>query len=72
MDFVKLNRLIPGKSVIGLIAPSGVVDKFSLAQGVKILKDWGFSVKLGGGIFCLKKGTTVPAAKQKELPIFWK
>jgi len=55
MKFARLNRLIPGKSVIGLIAPSGVVDKFGLEQGVKIFKDWGFSVKFGSHIL-FKRG----------------
>lgn len=46
-DYIKPKRLIPGQSTIGLIAPSGVVDKHGLEEGVKILQSWGFSVKLG-------------------------
>jgi len=69
MDFVRLNRLIPGKSVIGLIAPSGVVDKFGLEQGVKILKDWGFSVKLGRHIL-LKKGDYSAGTEEERIADF--
>jgi len=69
MDFIKLNRLIPGKSVIGLIAPSGVVDKFGLEQGVKILKDWGFSVKLGRHIL-LKKGDYSAGSEAERIADF--
>lgn len=47
MDFTKPPRLVPGKSVIGLVAPSGVVEKEGLEKGIKILTSWGFSVKLG-------------------------
>lgn len=47
MEFLRPHRLIPGRSVIGLIAPSGIVDKFGLEQGIKLFEKWGFSVKLG-------------------------
>jgi len=47
MEYISPPRLIPGKSVIGLIAPSGVVVKSELEEGIKILQKWGFSVKLG-------------------------
>lgn len=47
MEYTFPKRLIPGQSTIGLIAPSGVADRFGLDTGMKILKKWGFSVKLG-------------------------
>lgn len=50
MEFVKPPKLVPGKSTIGLIAPSGVVDEKGLREGIKIIKEWGFAVKLGKNI----------------------
>jgi muramoyltetrapeptide carboxypeptidase len=58
MDFIKPRRLIPGKSIIGLIAPSGILDekdKNSLEKSLKIIKNWGFEVKLGKYIFAKRK-----------------
>lgn len=47
MEYIRPSRLIPGQSTIGLIAPSGVVVKHELEEGMKILQKWGFSIKLG-------------------------
>lgn len=47
MEYLRPKKLIPGQSVVGLIAPSGVVERHGLEEGIEILKSWGFSVKLG-------------------------
>src|SRR4030042_1819984 len=50
MNIVKPPKLKAG-DVIGVIAPSGVVGAKGLDAGVKVLKSWGFKVKLGKHIF---------------------
>lgn len=47
MEYIKPKKLIPGQSIVGLISPSGIAKKHGLETGIKILRDWGFSVKLG-------------------------
>lgn len=64
MEFVKPQRLIPGRSVIGLIAPSGIVEKEGLEKGMKILRDWGFFVKLGRHV--LKRRKDYSAGTEEE------
>lgn len=54
MKYSSLPKLVPGRSTIGLIAPSGVVEKKGLDAGVKILENWGFTVKLGKHIMAKK------------------
>lgn len=50
-----MNIFKPGKlkagDVIGVIAPSGIVEAKGLDASVKILQKWGFKVKLGKHIF---------------------
>jgi len=50
MDILKPKKLKIGDT-IGVIAPSGIVDAKSLDAGIKIVKKWGFNVKLGKHIF---------------------
>jgi len=50
MQILKPGKLKPGDT-IGVIAPSGVVEAKGLEAGVRILKNWGFKVKLGKHIF---------------------
>lgn len=47
MEIIKPPRLIPGKSVVGIIAPSGIVEKTWIKEGLKVLIDRGYSIKLG-------------------------
>lgn len=54
MEYIKPHRLVAGKSTIGLVAPSGVVERRGLETGTAILRDWGFSVKLGKHITAKK------------------
>jgi muramoyltetrapeptide carboxypeptidase len=67
MDYIEPKRLLPGKSIIGLIAPSGVVEKHGLEAGIKLLDSWGFSVKLGRHIIARRgdysAGTDLERAK---------
>lgn len=50
MDIIKPVKLNIG-DIIGVIAPSGVVEAKQLEAGVKVLEKWGFKVKLGKHIF---------------------
>ncbi|MFZ5559728.1 MAG: S66 peptidase family protein [Patescibacteria group bacterium] len=50
MEILKPQKLKIGDTV-GVIAPSGVVEAKGVDSGVKILKKWGFKVKLGKHIF---------------------
>jgi len=50
MQILKPKKLNIGDT-IGVIAPSGVVEAKGLEAGLKILKKWGFKVKLGKHIF---------------------
>lgn len=50
---------------MGLIAPSGVVDKHGLEEGIKILKSWGFSVKLGEHIRARRADYSAGAASER-------
>lgn len=67
MEYIKPKKLIPGQSTVGLISPSGIVPKPGLEAGIKILRDWGFSVKLGNHIRATKgdysAGTDVERAE---------
>lgn len=64
MEYIRPHRLIYGQSTIGLVAPSGVVEKHWLETGMAILRDWGFSVRLGKHITA-KKGD-YSAGTEKE------
>jgi len=50
MTIIKPKKLKPGDT-IGVIAPSGVVEANGLEAGVRVLRSWGFKVKLGKHIF---------------------
>lgn len=50
MDIIKPSKLNIGDT-IGVIAPSGIADAKYLEAGVKVLKKWGFKVKMGKRIF---------------------
>jgi len=65
MNFVKPERLQPQKSTIGLIAPSGIVDKKGLQEGREILKSWGFAVRLGKNVFAQNKDFSAGGAKER-------
>lgn len=63
MEILKPRKLKTGDT-IGVIAPSGVVEAKGLDNGVKILKEWGFKVKLGKHI--LKKVDDYSAGTPEE------
>lgn len=63
MQITKPQKLKIGDT-IGVIAPSGVVEAKGLEAGVKILKKWGFKVKLGKHI--LKKVDDYSAGTPEE------
>lgn len=65
MEFIKPKKLVSGKSVVGLIAPSGVVDKKELDKGVQILKDWGFEVKLGKNVLAQNKDFSAGGGEER-------
>lgn len=69
MEYIKPPRLVAGKSVIGLISPSGVVERPGLEAGVKILEDWGFAVKLGKHIRA-RRGDYSAGSDQKRAEDF--
>lgn len=46
MKVLRPTKLIKG-DIIGVIAPSGIVDAKELESGTKILKEWGFKIELG-------------------------
>lgn len=50
MNILKPKKLKIG-DMIGVIAPSGVVEAKRLEAGIKVLEKWGFKVKLGKHIF---------------------
>lgn len=50
MEFIRPRHLVSGKSTIGLIAPSGVVEKKGLEAGIKLLESWGFKITLGNHV----------------------
>lgn len=65
MEMIRPARLIPGKSIIGLVTPSGVTEKKWLEAGIKILKDWGFSVKLGSNVLAKKEDYSAGSEGQR-------
>lgn len=65
MEYIFPKRLIPGESTIGLIAPSGVVDRQGLEAGMKILKEWGFSVTLGKHIIVRSQDYSAGSEEQR-------
>ena len=66
MEYIFPKRLIPGKSTIGLIAPSGVVVRHELEAGLKILKDWGFSVRLGKNVIAKSQDYSAGSEDQRS------
>ena len=66
MEFIKPPKLILGKSTVGLIAPSGVVDEKGLKEGIEIIKEWGFAVKLGKNVLVKQKDFSA-GAEQKRM-----
>ncbi|MBN2015584.1 LD-carboxypeptidase [Candidatus Dojkabacteria bacterium] len=65
MKFIKPKRLKPGESIIGLIAPSGIVKKEELKTGIALLNQWGFSVKLGKHINAKHGDYSAGSAEQR-------
>lgn len=65
MEFINPSSLISGKSTVGLIAPSGVVDKKGLAQGVALLESWGFKTRLGEHVFDQVKDYSAGGGKER-------
>ena len=63
MDILKPKKLKIG-DMIGVIAPSGVVEAKGLETGVKTLQKWGFKVKMGKHIF--KKVSDYSAGTPQE------
>lgn len=63
MEVLKPQKLNKG-DMIGVIAPSGVVDAKGLEAGIKILEKWGFKVKKGEHI--LKKVDDYSAGTPQE------
>lgn len=65
MEIVKPPKLVPGKSIIGIIAPSGIVEKTWVKQGLKILIHRGYSVKLGSHILRRVEDWSAGTEKQR-------
>ena len=65
MELIKPPKLVPGKSIIGVIAPSGIVEKTWVKQGLKILIHRGYSVKLGSHILRRVEDWSAGTEKQR-------
>ncbi len=65
MEFINPPALLSGKSTVGLIAPSGVVDKKGLAQGKALLESWGFKTKVGEHVFDQVKDYSAGGEKER-------
>lgn len=50
---------------MGLIAPSGVVDKKGLSKGVSLLESWGFKAKIGEHVFDQVKDYSAGGEKER-------
>jgi len=48
-SFVKPRRIRPG-DVVGVVAPSGVVDEARLAVGLRVLEGWGLRPRVGAAV----------------------
>lgn len=65
MRFVSPARLTPDQSTIGLIAPSGVVNKGDLEKGIGIIEGWGYKTKLGKHVFAQKVDYSAGSSEER-------